>query len=122
YEYLEKMQDRIIRFLVDNSNIKEDNLRELMFRTGELVRDVGTVLVGREAVRAGIIDEVGGLSQAVHALRTLIQQRSSLISIPAHPQTTFQAVPETNIQQPLASQKPPAQPQQQSSWVAGGHT
>lgn len=72
YEYLDKMQDRIIRFIVDNSRVTEDVLREMMFRTGELVRDVGTVLVGREAVNVGIIDEVGGLAQALRALRAMI--------------------------------------------------
>lgn len=78
YEYLDKMQDRIIRFIVDNSRITEEKLRELMFRTGELVRDVGTVLVGREAVNVGLIDEIGGLSQALARLRELIQQRRTV--------------------------------------------
>ncbi|HEY8424662.1 MAG TPA: ATP-dependent Clp protease proteolytic subunit [Limnochordales bacterium] len=72
YEYLDKMQDRIIRFIVDNSRMSEAKLRELMFRTGDLVRDVGTVLVGREAVNVGLIDDVGGLSQAVRKLRELV--------------------------------------------------
>lgn len=71
YEYLDKMQDRIIRFIVDNSRISEAKLRELMFRTGDLVRDVGTVLIGREAVAANLIDEVGGLRQALGKLRQL---------------------------------------------------
>ncbi|MEW6045677.1 MAG: ATP-dependent Clp protease proteolytic subunit [Bacillota bacterium] len=75
YEYLDKMQDRIIRFIVDNSRITEQKLRELMFRTGELVRDVGTVLVGREAVNVGLMDEVGGLSQAITKLRELVAER-----------------------------------------------
>lgn len=73
YEYLDKMQDRIIRFIVDNSHITEEKLRELMFRTGDLVRDVGTVLVGREAVEVGLIDEVGGIAQAVARLREIIR-------------------------------------------------
>lgn len=72
YEYLDKMQERVIRFIVENSRITEEFLRELMFRTGELVRDVGTVLVGPEAVRAGLIDEVGGLAQAVTKLEELM--------------------------------------------------
>jgi len=71
YEYLEKMQDRVIRFVVQNSGVTERKFRELMFRTGELARDIGTVLVGREAVNAGLIDEVGGLAQAVGMLREL---------------------------------------------------
>jgi ATP-dependent protease ClpP protease subunit len=48
----------------------------LMFRTGELARDVGTVVVGKDAVRYGLIDEVGGLSNAVHRLNRLIDERS----------------------------------------------
>lgn len=74
YEYLEKMQDRVIRFVVDSSGIAEEKFRELMFRTGELARDIGTVLVGKEAVNAGLIDEVGGLAQAVAKLRELAEK------------------------------------------------
>lgn len=72
YDYLDKMQDRIIRFIVDNSGVPEQQLREMMFRTGELVRDVGTVLIGEEAVRCGLIDELGGLGDAVAVLRQYI--------------------------------------------------
>ncbi len=72
YEYLDKMQDRVIRFITENSRIEEKHLRELMFRTGELVRDVGTVLIGPEAVRTGMINEVGGLAQAVAKLEELM--------------------------------------------------
>lgn len=74
YEYLEKMQDRVIRFVVANSNCAEAYFRDLMFRTGELARDIGTVLVGDEAVKAGLIDEVGGLSQAVAKLREMARE------------------------------------------------
>ncbi|WP_304171566.1 ClpP family protease [Limnochorda pilosa] len=73
YEYLDKMQDRVIRFIVENSRIPEGKLRELMFRTGELVRDVGTVLVGREAVEVNLIDEVGGVARALEILRERIE-------------------------------------------------
>lgn len=71
YEYLEKMQDRVIRFVVGNSKISEEKFRELMFRTGELANDIGTVLIGKEAVEVGLIDEVGGLEQAVAKLKSL---------------------------------------------------
>lgn len=73
YEYLDKMQDRVVRFIVENSKITEDGLRELMFRTGDLMRDIGTVLIGKEAVSVGLIDEVGGLHQAVARLEQLIK-------------------------------------------------
>ncbi len=75
YDYLDKMQDRVIRFIVDNSRVSEDQLRDMMFRTGELVRDVGTVLIGEDALRCGLIDELGGLGQAVSKLQMLTQNR-----------------------------------------------
>jgi ATP-dependent protease ClpP protease subunit len=77
YEYLSKMQDRVINFIVSNSRMNEGSLRELMFRTGELMRDIGTVLVGQEAVNAGLIDELGGLSQAMKKLEELISCRDA---------------------------------------------
>lgn len=73
YEYLDKMQDRVVRFIVQHSRIDQEKLRELMFRTGDLARDIGTVLVGKDAVTAGLIDEVGGLSQAVGKAEELIR-------------------------------------------------
>ena len=71
YEYLEKMQDRVINFITGHSRISEERLRELMFKTGDLVRDVGTVLVGKDAVAEGIIDDVGGVSSALRKLKEL---------------------------------------------------
>ncbi|MBO8137028.1 MAG: ATP-dependent Clp protease proteolytic subunit [Desulfotomaculum sp.] len=74
YEYLDKMQDRVVRFVTEHSNISEHRFRELMFRTGELARDIGTVLIGREAVEVGLIDEVGGLGEAVKKLKEFIDE------------------------------------------------
>ncbi|MFW5991769.1 MAG: ClpP family protease [Halanaerobiaceae bacterium] len=74
YEYLDKMQDRVISFVTGHSNISQKHFRKLMFQTGSLVRDVGTVLIGEDAVKAGIINEVGGLSQALHKLRYFIDR------------------------------------------------
>ncbi|MFO7265051.1 MAG: ATP-dependent Clp protease proteolytic subunit [Limnochordales bacterium] len=76
YEYLDKMQDRVIRFIVQHSRISEAKLREVMFRTGELVRDVGTVLIGRDAVEIGLIDQLGGLKEALGKLKQLIAARA----------------------------------------------
>lgn len=76
YEYLDKMQERVIRFIVQHSRVGTEVLRELMFRTGELVRDVGTVLVGEEAVNVGLINEVGGVCTALSRLSQLVSQRS----------------------------------------------
>jgi len=73
YEYLDKMQDRVVKFVVSHSRITEEKFRELMFRTGELARDIGTVLVGQDAVKYGLIDAVGGVSDAVHKLKELIK-------------------------------------------------
>jgi len=75
YEYLNKMQDRVVNFITEHSRIKEDRFRELMFRVGELARDVGTILVGQDAVDEGIIDCVGGLDQAVSKLKEMIEER-----------------------------------------------
>ena len=75
YEYLDKMQDRVVRFVVDHSHISADKFRELMFRTGELARDIGTILAGRDAVNVGLIDEVGGIGPALRKLQELAEQR-----------------------------------------------
>jgi ATP-dependent protease ClpP protease subunit len=71
FDYLDKMQERVVRFVVGNSRITTERFRELMFRTGELARDIGTVVVGKEAVHAGLIDSVGGLGEALAKLRSL---------------------------------------------------
>ena len=72
-DYFEKMQDRIISFITDNSRIMENNLRELMMNTQELVLDVGSVLEGADAVKLGLIDELGGLSDAMECLYKMIE-------------------------------------------------
>ncbi|MBQ8348627.1 MAG: ATP-dependent Clp protease proteolytic subunit [Ruminococcus sp.] len=71
--YFDKMQDRIINFVLGNSNIKEDDFRRLMMNTEELVLDVGSVLEGEKAVEIGLIDELGGLSNAMECLYDLIE-------------------------------------------------
>ncbi len=77
YEYLDKMQERIVNFVSYHSSINEKRFKKIMFETGELVRDVGTVLIGQDAVTEGIIDEVGGLGQAIKKLRQLINEEES---------------------------------------------
>ncbi len=77
FEYLEKMQERVIRFVVGHSNISEDTFRQLMFRTGELARDIGTNVIGRDAVGFGLIDRVGGLDDAMAELNRLIESRKT---------------------------------------------
>lgn len=75
YEYFDKMQERVVRFVSKNSNISSEKFRELMLKTGELASDVGTVLFGEEAVKHGLIDEVGGLSNALSKLYELIEKK-----------------------------------------------
>lgn len=74
YEYLDKMQDRVVNFITKHSKVSNDKLRELMFRTGELARDIGTVVIGKDAVEYGLINEVGGISNAVAKLNQLIEE------------------------------------------------
>lgn len=80
YEYIEKMQDRIISFTASHAKISEDKLRNIMFNTSQLAKDVGTVLVGEEAVEAGLIHRVGGIGEAMQCLYDLIKnQKDSMI-------------------------------------------
>jgi len=74
FDYFNKMQERIIRFIVEHSNIDVDTIKRLMFTTSELANDIGTVLVGAEAVKYGIIREIGGLHQALAKLQSLIAE------------------------------------------------
>jgi ATP-dependent protease ClpP protease subunit len=73
FEYLDKMQERVVRFVTKHSNISEEKFKELMFSKGNLTRDIGTNVVGLDAVKYGLIDEVGGVSQAMKKLRELIE-------------------------------------------------
>jgi ATP-dependent protease ClpP protease subunit len=79
YEYLDKMQDRVVKFVTEHSKVTEATFRELMFRTGELARDIGTVLVGEDAVKCGLIDEVGGLKDAIAKLNELKEHTGRLM-------------------------------------------
>ena len=72
YEYFDKMQERVVKFVSKNSNISQEDFRELMLKTGELANDVGTILFGDEAVKKGIINETGGLFNALEKLYELI--------------------------------------------------
>ena len=71
--YFDKMQERIVRFVCDNSSISPERFRELMMTTGELMMDVGTVLDGDAAV----IDHLGGLAEAIDCLYTMIEEERS---------------------------------------------
>ena len=69
FNYLDKMQDRIIRFIVDHSGVKEEHFRHLINRTDTLVNDIGSILNGYEAVECGLIDEIGGIKDALAYLK-----------------------------------------------------
>ncbi|WP_084110889.1 ClpP family protease [Caldanaerobius fijiensis] len=75
FEYFNKMQDRIVEFVARNSKITREKFLDLMMRTGELATDVGTILIGKEAVDVGLIDEVGGVNQAIMKLKQLINTK-----------------------------------------------
>lgn len=75
YEYFDKMQERVVKFVSKNSNISQADFRKLMLKTGELANDVGTILFGDEAVKKGIINETGGLFNALEKLYEMIELR-----------------------------------------------
>lgn len=69
-----RTQDRITRFLSQHSHMTQERIEELMLNPTELVKDVGTLLEGEEAVKEGLIDEVGGMSEALNKLHEMIDQ------------------------------------------------
>jgi ATP-dependent protease ClpP protease subunit len=75
--YFDKMQERIVRFVEENSKISGEAFRELLMKTGELVMDVGTVLDGADAVKYGLIDHLGGLADAVERLYSMIDEEKA---------------------------------------------
>ncbi len=72
FEYFNKMQERINDFIIRTSNIKKETLNKLMLQTDELLNDMGTILIGKEAVECGLINEVGGVKEALAKLNELI--------------------------------------------------
>nr|WP_295280276.1 ATP-dependent Clp protease proteolytic subunit [uncultured Blautia sp.] len=75
YRNMEKIQDRITTFISRHSNTSQERLEELMLDTTQLVKDVGTMLEGTEAVKEGLIDEVGGMKEALEKLYQLIGEK-----------------------------------------------
>lgn len=73
--YFDKMQERIVKFVTDNSKISADRFRQLMMNKDELVMDVGTVLDGQAAVEEGLIDSLGGVSDVIQALYEMIEEQ-----------------------------------------------
>lgn len=76
FDYMRKTQERVVDFIVDHSRAKRDEIIRLMNSNDNMSNDVGTVLFGREAVETGIIDEVGGVAQAIGELRGRIEMQT----------------------------------------------
>jgi ATP-dependent protease ClpP protease subunit len=74
YAYFGRIQERIVQFVTSNSNVKRERFIEMMLKTGELASDVGTVIYGEEAVKIGLIDQLGGLSDALSWLHKQIDE------------------------------------------------
>ncbi|MCL2739813.1 MAG: ATP-dependent Clp protease proteolytic subunit [Oscillospiraceae bacterium] len=75
YEYFDKVQQQVMRFIERNSKIKYAELKKLMNATGQISNDVGTILFGHEAVEKGIIDSVGGIREAFDKLYEMIEKK-----------------------------------------------
>ena len=76
FDYFKQMQDRIAQFITTHSFITEERFLELMMETGKMTKDLGTILVGAQAVEEGIINEVGGISEALKRLHTMIDEET----------------------------------------------
>ena len=77
FDYFKLIQDRITGFVCSHCRISKSDLEGLMTETGILTKDVGTILVGEEAVNHGIIDEVGGIDKAMAKLHSMIRNENS---------------------------------------------
>lgn len=76
FEYFNKMQERIIEFIVRTSCVKKDVLKAMMLKTDDLLNDMGTILIGKQAVDCGLINEVGGISESIKKLNELIDKKN----------------------------------------------
>lgn len=76
FYYFERIQERILQFVTANSNVKREDFTRLMLKTGELAADVGSVIYGEEAVELGLIDRIGGLSDALAELHRMMEERT----------------------------------------------
>lgn len=75
FNYFQRIQERIIQFVTQNSNVKRETFTKMMLQTEELAADVGSVIYGEEAVRIGLIDRIGGLSDALECLHEMMEER-----------------------------------------------
>ena len=77
FRYFQRIQEQIADFVTMNSSISREKFEGYMMATGEMATDVGTILYGQEAVESGLIDQLGGLSDALDALRNMIEEKKS---------------------------------------------
>lgn len=75
FSYFEKIQGRITGFVSQNSGISEERFTELMLNNSELINDIGTILSGKDAVKEGLIDSIGGLSDAIDCLHKMLEEK-----------------------------------------------
>jgi ATP-dependent protease ClpP protease subunit len=75
YRYFQRIQEQITDFVATNSGISKEKFENYMMATGEMATDVGTILYGKEAVASGLIDSLGGLSDALEDLRSMIEKK-----------------------------------------------
>ena len=75
FEQMNKVQDRLISFVARNSRIEESTFRDIMLATANISNDTGTVLFGEEAVKCGLIDEVGGISEALDKIKSMVKNK-----------------------------------------------
>ncbi|MCI8552973.1 MAG: ATP-dependent Clp protease proteolytic subunit [Lachnospiraceae bacterium] len=80
FYYFERIQERILQFVTANSHIRREAFTKLMLQTGELAADVGSVIYGEEAVELGLIDRIGGLSDALGCLYEMIAEKKGVLS------------------------------------------
>jgi len=77
FRYFQRIQEQIVKFVANNSRISQDKFEHYMMATGEMATDVGTILYGKEAVSSGLIDELGGLNDALSCLHKMIDDSKS---------------------------------------------
>lgn len=78
FQYFNKMQERILSFTTKNSRISRDTFNKLMLETDELLNDMGTILIGQQAVDVGLIDSIGGIKDAIEKLREMIDKKEQM--------------------------------------------
>lgn len=75
FRYFQRIQEQIVEFVSNNSKISRQKFEHYMMATGEMATDVGTILYGKEAVASGLIDKLGGLSDALSCLHRMIEKQ-----------------------------------------------